>query len=306
MPPWMCSRTPGICCCSMSLRRPPHASSVSLGAESSSRPRPAAADQLVVVDGLRLRARRRRGPARPPLLLVQGIGGTLDAWGPLLAALPERDVVMIDTPGSGESAVPKRPMRMPAIADSIAAAARALGVDRFDLLGFSLGGLVAQELAHRHPQLVRRMILAATTMGAGGENTPWRIRRTLLSTKRYRDPARARRDIPVLAGGRTGRDPEVLAAMLSSRSAQPPTRRGYRYQQWAVLGWSSRHWLSELQMPTLILHGDDDPTVPVSNAYSLAERIASAQLQIFAGPGHLLLFDEAEVTAPVIHRFLTD
>jgi pimeloyl-ACP methyl ester carboxylesterase len=266
----------------------------------------AAADHEVIVGGLRLHARRRRGQLRPPLLLVQGIGGTLDAWAPLLAALPDRDVVMIDSPGSGRSDAPRRPIRMPAIADLIAAALRAQGIERVDLLGFSLGGLVAQELARRHPALVRRLILVATTVGAGGEAGSWRVRRTLLSTKRYRDPARAARDIPVLAGGRTARDPDVLAAILNSRASQPPTVRGYRFQQWAVLGWSSRDWLGRLRVPTLVLHGDDDPTVPPSNARRLAGLIPNAQLQIIPGAGHLLLFDDTAAAARVIDHFLSD
>jgi poly(3-hydroxyoctanoate) depolymerase len=274
-----------------------------LGAETPTSP---ASDRDVFIEGLRLHTRRRRGHARPPLVLVQGIGATLEAWAPLLAALPGRDVVMIDGPGAGESDVPRRPLRMPAIADCIAAAVRAQGIERADVLGFSLGGLVVQELARRHPALVRRLILVSTTIGGGGESGSWRVKRTLFSTKRYRDPARAARDIPLLAGGRTARDPQALSAMLSSRESRPPSRRGYRYQQWAVLGWSSRRWLQQLRVPTLVLHGDDDPTVPFSNARTLASLIPGARLEIIPGAGHLLLFDEAGTAARIVEHFLAD
>jgi poly(3-hydroxyoctanoate) depolymerase len=263
-----------------------------------------AIDHAVAVNGLRLYTRRRPGATRPPLLLIHGIGGSLESWQPLLDQMPGRDVVMVDSPGAGRSAVPALPIRMPAIADRIAGAVRALGVEQADVLGYSLGGLVAQEVARRHPALASRLILTATIMGIPAIPGGPMVQLALLSTRRHRDRDAAARDIPRLAGGRTARDPAVLAAILSSRDAHPPSRLGYRYQQLAVIGWSSYLWLPRLRVPTLVLHGEQDPVVPVLNARMLARRIPDARLEIVPGAGHMLLFDEPEKAASILERFL--
>lgn len=265
---------------------------------------PEATDRAVVVNGLRLYTRRRPGTATPPLLLIHGIGGSLESWQPLLDQIPGRDVVMVDSPGAGRSAVPALPIRMPAITDRIAGAARALGVEQADVLGYSLGGLVAQEMARRHPALVRRLVLAGTIMGIPAMPGRPKVQLALLSTRRHHDRGAAARDIPRLAGGRTARDPDVLAAILDSRDAHAPSWLGYRYQQLAVIGWSSYLWLPRLRVPALVLHGEQDPVVPVLNARMLARRIPDAQLEIVPGAGHMLLFDEPDKAAPLIERFL--
>jgi pimeloyl-ACP methyl ester carboxylesterase len=265
---------------------------------------PAATDRAVVVDGLKLFTRRRPGRMRPPLVLLHGIGGTLEAWGPLVSELVDRDVVMIDPPGSGGSDVPDFPLRVPAVADRYCRTLRSLGVEHADVLGFSLGGLAAQELARRHPELIRRLILVNTIMGVGSKLGSWKVRRTLLSTKRYTDRACAERDMPVLAGGRTARDPAVLAAILDARESHAPSWRGYYFQQWGMMGWSSRQWLSELRVRTLVLQGGDDPVVPAANGEMLAQRIPDAVLELIPEAGHMLLFDEPATAAPVIERFL--
>jgi pimeloyl-ACP methyl ester carboxylesterase len=261
-------------------------------------------DRVLQVRGLSIHTRRRPGSSTPPLLLVNGLGGSLTSWAPLLQQLPDRDVIMVDTPGAGRSQTPPLPLRVTKLADVVAEAARMLGADRVDVLGFSLGGTVAQELARRHPDLVRRLILVGTMHGLGARPVPVRVHRLLLSTKRYRDPATAQRHMPILAGGRTARDPEVLAALASARESFPPSPRGYYYQQLALVGWSSWLWLKRLQCPTLVLHGGADPVVSHANGRMLAARIPGAQLEVIPGAGHLVLFDEPEKVAPIIATFL--
>lgn len=258
----------------------------------------------VVVDGLRMHTRRRPGSATPPVVLIHGIGGSMESWTPLLERMPDRDVVMIDCPGVGRSERPALPIRVPTIADYVLGAVRQLGIERADVLGFSLGGVVAQEIAHRAPGFVRRLVLVATICGVWVHPAGPTVQRALLSTRRYRDRAAAARDIPVLAGGRTARDPEVLAAILRDREGHPPGRLGYHFQQLAVLGWTSFLWLPQLRTPTLVLHGEDDPVVRVANAHLMAWRIPDATTEVVPGAGHMLLFDEPEKTAPIVEGFL--
>ncbi|MEJ2890323.1 alpha/beta fold hydrolase [Actinomycetospora aeridis] len=260
--------------------------------------------QDVVSGGLRLHTRRRPGPVGPPLVLIHGIGGSMESWTPLLEHLPDRDVVMVDCPGVGRSERSTLPIRVPAIADHVVGALRELGVERADVLGFSLGGVVAQEIAHRHPALVRRLVLVATICGVWARPPGLAVQRALMSTRRYRSREAAAREIPILAGGRTARDPDVLAAILADREGHPPSRLGYHFQQLAVLGWTSFCWLPTLPHRTLVLHGQDDPVVRVANARLMAWRLRHATTEVVPGAGHMVLFDEPEKAAPILEAFL--
>ncbi|MEI2774906.1 MAG: alpha/beta hydrolase [Tetrasphaera sp.] len=265
----------------------------------------AVVDRFVEIDGLRLNTRRRPGPEGPTLLLLHGIGGSLEAWGTVLEAFPHRDVLMVDAPGAGRSDVPKYPLRVGGVADVIVAAARELGVDQADVLGFSLGGAFAQEVVHRHPDFVRRLVLVATMSGAWFRMPKPSAVRALASTSRYRSREAAEKQIPMLAGGRSARDPEVLAAILDEREGTPPTERGYRFQQLSVMGWTSLPWLRRIKAPTLVLLGEEDPIIHVSTGSVLARRIPGARREIVPGAGHMLLFDEPERSLPIVAGFLT-
>src|SRR3954464_5390357 len=102
-----------------------------------------------------------------PLLLLMGLGGNCDMWQPLLPHLRNRKVIAFDAPGTGRSSTPAWPVSVPSLADIAATVLAHHGVTTADVLGYSYGGAVAQQLAVRHPAMVRRLVLAATTMGAG-------------------------------------------------------------------------------------------------------------------------------------------
>ncbi|MEE4023680.1 alpha/beta fold hydrolase [Gordonia sp. PKS22-38] len=263
-------------------------------------------DQAVTVDGIRLYTRRRQGDSPVPLLLIHGLGGSMDSWEPLLAQMPGRDVIMIDSPGMGRSEVPRRPLPMHGIADKLAGALRALEVSRVDVLGYSHGGAVAQEFAKRHSDRLRRLTLVATVAGLPWVPPRLSAQRALLSTRRYHSREAAAADVPLLAGGRTASDETVLAEILADREAHPPSTTGYRYLQLAVLGWSSHPWLHRLQCRTLVLQGDDDPVVRTINGRFLAGRIRHARLELLPGAGHMMMFDEPDRVGPIIEQFLTD
>ena len=123
------------------------------------------ATRFVVVDGLRLRVRVEG--SGDPLLLVMGLGGNVEMWGPLVGAMDGRQTIAFDAPGTGESDLPRRPLGMSGLARLVAKLLGELGYDRVDVLGVSFGGAVAQQLAIQHPERVRRLILAATTYGLG-------------------------------------------------------------------------------------------------------------------------------------------
>jgi pimeloyl-ACP methyl ester carboxylesterase len=110
--------------------------------------------------------------------------------------------------------------------------------------------------------------------------------------------------LPIIAGGRTQREPAILEQHLAERLAQPPSNIGYLHQLYAVTGWTSDPWLSRVHHRTLVLHGDEDPLTPVVNARRIAARMPNARLSIVKGGGHLFMLDEPESVVPALTGFL--
>jgi poly(3-hydroxyalkanoate) depolymerase len=257
------------------------------------------------VDGHLLRV-SVRGEGRP-LLLVMGLGGNIEMWGPLEDALTGHGVQTIayDASGTGESPPRLIPLRMPGLARQAAHLLDALGVPEADVLGVSFGGGVAQQLALDDPHRVRRLVLASTSCGLGGvPGNPIAV--GLLATPlRYYSPAFFRWTAHLIYGRLTANDDaELLQAHERARRARPPSLWGYAGQLLAVAGWTSLPWLHRIRKPTLVLSGDSDPIVPPVNARILAWRLPLADLDIVAGAGHLLLVEQAAHAAARIVRFL--
>ena len=114
----------------------------------------------------------------------------------------------------------------------------------------------------------------------------------LATPARYYHPRLLALTVPHIAGGRTAREPSVLAEQAAARLHRPPDPLGYVYQLYAVAGWSSLPWLHRVPHPALIVAGDKDPSVPLRNARVLAARLPNARLHIVKGGGHLFLIDE--------------
>jgi poly(3-hydroxyoctanoate) depolymerase len=253
--------------------------------------------------GLRLRV--GRSGEGPPLLLITGIGAHIGMWEPLTKLLTGHELIAFDAPGVGESQRPRRPLRMRELAGITRELLDALGVDRADVLGYSFGGALAQELAHRAPERVRNLILCATGPGLGGVPPKPLAALALATPARYYHPKLLELSVPHIAGGRTRREPGVLAAHAGARLHRPPGPLGYAFQLYAAAGWTSLPWLHTLRMPTLVLAGDDDPSVPLANARLLARQIPHARLHVIPGGGHLFLLDEPESALPALLRGLT-
>jgi poly(3-hydroxyoctanoate) depolymerase len=254
--------------------------------------------------GLRLRV-GRYGDGRP-LLLITGIGAHLDMWAPFARHAAGRELIALDPPGAGLSQRPRLPLRMGGLAGVVRALLDELGLERVDVLGYSWGGGLAQELARRAPDRVRRLVLCATGPGLGG-SPPRPLAALMLATPaRYYHPRLLALTVPHIAGGRTARERGALAAHAADRLERPPHPLGYAYQLYAVAGWSSLPWLHRLTQPALVVAGDQDPSVPLRNARLLAARIPDARLHVVKGGGHLFLLDEPENAVAAIHAFLDD
>jgi poly(3-hydroxyoctanoate) depolymerase len=242
----------------------------------------------------------------PPVLLTGGIGASLELTRPLRDALTGRSTIAWDAPGAGGSGVPRRRPSLRLVAEYAVALLDELGLEQADVMGISWGGLVSQELARRHPERVRRLVLAAT--GTGWTSIPGdlRVLPILLHTRRYSSP-RFLEDVGArLYGGDVRRDPEILRRQGALRLLHPPTSAGYRWQLVATAGWTSVHWLNRLPHRTLVLAADDDPISHLANGRLLARLIPGATIDVVRGGGHLFAITRPEETARLVERFLAD
>ncbi|NMM02721.1 poly(3-hydroxyalkanoate) depolymerase [Paraburkholderia sp. RP-4-7] len=259
--------------------------------------------QTVDLDGQVLRVAIRHGSdAAPPLLIFNGIGANLELVEPFVAALEGVGVIIFDIPGVGGSPAPVVPYRFSTLSVLTDKLLSRLGYDGpVDVLGVSWGGALAQQFAHLYPGRCRRLILAATSPGVVMVPARLSVLSKLIGPRRYTDPAYLQQVGAEIYGGAYRRDPALLKE--HSRHIQAPRGRGYLYQLLAAAGWSSLPWLGGLRQRTLVMHGNDDPIVPLTNAKILAARIRDATLYVI-DDGHLFLITRAKDVAPVVQRFL--
>ncbi len=259
--------------------------------------------QTIDLDGQLLRVAVRRGrDDAPPLLLFNGIGANLELVEPFVEALHDVTVIVFDVPGVGGSPAPLMPYRFSTLAVLSEKLLTRLGfAGPVDVLGVSWGGALAQQFAHLYPTRCRRLILAATSPGVIMVPAKLSVLSKLVGPRRYTDPAYLKQIGADIYGGAYRRDPSLLEA--HSRHIQAPRGRGYLYQLLAASGWTSLPWLGGLRQKTLVMHGNDDPIVPLTNAKILAARIRNATLHVI-DDGHLFLITRAREVAPLIKQFL--
>lgn len=241
----------------------------------------------------------------PPLLLCNGIGISLEALQPFIDHLhPDRGIVRFDVPGIGGSALPPGPYPIAALSSWVTALMGKLGHRRFDVLGLSWGGGLAQQLAVQSPRKVRRVVLVATGTGVLMVPAKPSVLKIMSTPRRHRDPAYAREVAPLIYGGTMRTDPAKGAALLHGATRSGP-KRGYYYQLAAMAGWTSLPFLGLLRQPTLVMGGDDDPIIPAANPRMQAAMIPHSRLHLYHG-GHLAILTEADELAPVVEGFLDE
>jgi pimeloyl-ACP methyl ester carboxylesterase len=241
------------------------------------------------------------------LLLIMGLGGSVEMWESLVGQLPGRRIVAFDAPGTGRSSLPMVPVSIPEMADLAAEVLSRQRIDAADILGFSYGGAIAQQFAVQHPTRVRRLVLVATTCGVGTQPAADpQSSAALASPWRYYSAEYFKRTAAVVYGGRVGRDTDVQSRLYRERAVHPPHPYGYFLQLASGSGWSSLPFLRRIGCPAMILVGDDDPLVPVEAARQVAYPIPDNRVIVLEGAGHLLLLDEPDRAAQAIEAFLSD
>ena len=271
-----------------------------------------AVDRIITVA---LGSQRLRVAIRPgtgggvPLLVCNGIGTPLEALAPFSTAVdPAIEVVRFDVPGVGGSPATRLPYTLPFLAVLAVRMLGELGYERFDVLGISWGGALAQQIALQYPRRCRRLVLVATATGSLMIPARPRVLAHLSSPRRHRDPAHAFAIAGDIYGGSLRYAPELAQQVTrplgeSGGLAPGPSARGYLYQLMAGAGWTSLPWLPLIRQPTLILAGDDDPIIPLANAKIMAALLPNARLRVYQD-GHLGLLTRSGELVPVVSEFL--
>ncbi len=241
-----------------------------------------------------------------PLLWITGFTISAAVFDPVLPLYePHVDCIRYDNRGSGRSSAPLRPTTTAELAADAVGLLDALGVPSAHVYGISMGGLVAQELAVRFPHRVRGLILGGT--GAGGP------RMVLPGPRDYaafgREPlgagARARWLGGAVMSAKFRREqPERARELLRALGQHRARPQGMAAHWWATATHDTASRLTQVQAPTLVLHGEHDALVPVANARHLAARIPDAELAVLPGAGHAYLWEQPERAAELLTDWL--
>jgi 3-oxoadipate enol-lactonase len=245
----------------------------------------------------------------PPLVLVQGLGVGRWGWEPVADRLARRfRVITVDNRGVGASDSPPGPYSARVMAEDVLAVLDDAGVAAASVVGTSLGGMVAQELALAHPGRVDRLVLVATIPG-GRLTAPMSFRTAYLLTwgPLMAGEARLRGFVnQTLGPGTLRRRPEVVERLMAQKRAHPQSEPAWRAQAAAGVLFDPRGRQRRIATPTLIVQGTADQVVNPANGELLAELIPDACLEYVDGAGHLLYWDEPKRFVRVVTSFLTD
>jgi pimeloyl-ACP methyl ester carboxylesterase len=244
--------------------------------------------------------RRFGGGAAPPLVFLQHFTGTLDNWDPAVTdpLARGREVILFESAGVGRS-TGEVPTTIPGMAAHFLAFAEALGLTRVDLLGFSLGGMVAQQVALGHPSLVRKMLLVGTAP-EGGEDIMHLEKpalRSILENPNLSGPqilvklffapsessqAAGQAFVTRLAARTQDREPISGTKVAQAQIAA--------FRAWEQVDGERFATLRRITQPCLVVNGVLDTMIPVRNSYLLAEHLPNAMLLVYPDAGHGSLF----------------
>jgi len=242
-----------------------------------------------------------------PLLLINGLGSDRSEWLFQLPAFARRFLVIaFDNRGAGGSDTPPGPYTTAQMADDAVALLEHLAVDRAHILGVSLGGMIAQEIALRHPHRVRKLVLACTAPGGEGSVRPTSEVLGAFVHFPGADPEEEiRRTLPFLYTEEYRRNhPEEVEAFVGRRLAKPVSAAGNAAQLAAAVGHSAWDRLGSIDVPTLVVTGDGDKVVSPENSRRIARRIPGAKLVLLPGAPHRFFAENADAFNREVLTFL--
>ena len=231
----------------------------------------------------------------PPVLLVMGLGLSGGAWWRTVPVLSRRlRVITFDARGVGRSESPRQNYTTEAMADDAVAVLDALDLEEAHVYGISLGGMVAQQLVLRHPRRVRSVVLGATSPGGPRAARPDRDVLAFFSRRAGMEMEEgAWASVPYNYSERCRTEHvDRIAEDIEYRLTNPFNEQAYRAQLYAAVMHNCYGRLGRIEVPTFVVHGQNDRMIPVENAYMLAERIPNCRLEVLEESGHLYPTEE--------------
>lgn len=240
------------------------------------------------------------------MLAVMGLSFSLEMWhrtAPYLAR--HFRVILFDNRGVGRSDVPEGPYLIRRMAQDAVAVLDAAGVNSAHVIGASMGGMIAQEMALTYPERVRSLILGCTWCGGLRAARPGftEIRR-LQNYHRLSPEGKLRAFVPLLYTADT--PVERIEEDIALRMKVLPTAKGYQNQLIGLLLWNSWNRLPRIKQPVKIMHGEFDRLIPVANAHLIATRIPHAQVCVLPNAGHVFTTDQPELSNREALSFLLE
>ncbi len=247
----------------------------------------------------------RRG-AGDPLLLIQGMSGNHEHWGTRFLELLERDfdVIAYDHRGVGWSPEITGPFTIAELAEDADALLDRLGVDSAHVMGISMGGMVAQELALNHPERVRTLTLGCTYAGGpDGTLADAQVFAPMVEALRAGDREGAiRASWEANVSAAFAADDEAYAAFHATALRRPTALRVLMLQMRAIAAHDAHARLGEITAPTLIIHGSEDQMLVVGNGAAIARAMPMARFERYEGAGHMFWIEQPERTAELVRQ----
>ncbi|MEW6128378.1 MAG: alpha/beta fold hydrolase [Acidobacteriota bacterium] len=241
-----------------------------------------------------------------PLVLIMGLASTLDMWHRTLPVMKEKyRTILIDNRGVGRSDVPMFPYSIAHMADDVARVMDAAEIECARIFGISMGGMIAQEFTLNYPERVQSLVLGCTNFGGRQIKPASPQVLDILKSRAMMPPAEAAWAMaPYIYDKSTPR--ELIEEDLAIRLQWNPTLEGYLGQIGAIFTWESRERLSQINVPTLVIHGETDELVPPENGQMLADLIPNARLVMIPDASHIFVTDKPESSYQAILGFLEE
>jgi len=238
-----------------------------------------------------------------PVLLLHGIGGRASLWAPSVAALAPRQVIAMDMPGYDGT----RPAltSFEALANAAVALLDAAGVAAADVVGHSLGGMIALEMALRHPKRVRRLVIVASSPAFGSRDPAFREAFLAARRKPLDEGIGMAGVAAALVPAMLGRAADPAAAPAAMAAMASVDEAAYRATLAVLTGFDRRADLPRVTQPALLIAGEADQTAPPRGMARMADAMPDARIIIIPGAGHLLPLEAPDAFHAALHDFLT-
>jgi pimeloyl-ACP methyl ester carboxylesterase len=242
-----------------------------------------------------------------PLILIRGLGSNADHWYAQVPAFERHyRVIVFDNRGIARSGDPGSPFSIQDMAEDTVSLMDALQIGQAHVLGLSMGGMIAQEIAIRYPERVKGLILTVTHCGGAHqvraeESVVETIRRMIVENgMEVRIKA-----VKVFFAPRTLMERPEIVQEYAAVSMRYPADSNILQRQWdAINGHDACDRLEQVKAATLVLTGADDVVIPTANSKILAERISKAELLVVPGGGHHVLIEQPRTCHPAVIDFL--